>query len=58
MSPKEYVIHQRISKAKVLLESGHASVAGVAASLGFDDPAYFSRLYKKKTGTSPKSVKK
>lgn len=58
MSPKEYAIHQKISKARVLLENGYASVADVAASLGFDDPSYFSRLYKKKTGTSPKSVKK
>ena len=58
MSPKQYVIHHKISKAQMLLESGSASVADVAAFLGFDDPSYFSRLYKKKTGHAPRSAVK
>ncbi len=53
MPPKEYINHLRISKARILLESGAVSVSGASLALGFDDPSYFSRLYKKKTGSSP-----
>ena len=34
-----------------------ASVAGIAYELGFQDPAYFSRLFKKLVGTTPKEFR-
>ncbi|MDD5603837.1 MAG: AraC family transcriptional regulator [Eubacteriales bacterium] len=55
MPPKEYINHLRISKARVLLESGTVTVADTALALGFDDASYFSRLYKNKTGSTPSS---
>lgn len=43
-----------IDEAKnILLEPG-VTVTGTAYRLGFDYPEYFSRLFKKKTGLSPK----
>ena len=34
-----------------------ASVASIAYELGFQDPAYFSRLFKKRVGATPKAFR-
>ena len=52
LSPQQYLIHLRLNEAKRLL--GTLSVAEVAARVGFEDPFYFSRLFKEKVGVSPK----
>jgi two-component system response regulator YesN len=45
----------RIQKAKLLFsdQSQHPSVSEVAYAVGFNDPLYFSRVFRKITGTSP-----
>ena len=42
-----------IEKAKSILINTDDSISGVAYSLGFNYPHYFSRLFKQKTGISP-----
>ncbi len=41
--------------AKVLLRMGTLNVTEVACRVGYDDPFYFSRVFKKHTGSSPKT---
>lgn len=53
MSPVQYRNHMRISRAKKLLLYDSATVDEVSRALGFEDAAYFSKLFKKKTGCSP-----
>jgi AraC-like DNA-binding protein len=53
MTPYQYFIQIKINKAESLLEDEDVSVQYAAAKLGFDDPYYFSRLFKNKTGVSP-----
>lgn len=43
-----------IEEAKNLLLAPNASISETAYQLGFEYPQYFSRLFKKKTGVSPK----
>ena len=43
-----------IEEAKNLLLTPNASISETAYKLGFEYPQYFSRLFKKKTGLSPK----
>lgn len=43
-----------IEEAKNLLLAPNASISETAYHLGFEYPQYFSRLFKKKTGLSPK----
>ena len=43
-----------IDEAKNLLLAPNASISDTAYKLGFEYPQYFSRLFKKKTGLSPK----
>ena len=47
-----------ISEAKNLLMSANQSVAEIAYELGFENPPYFSRLFKKETGMSPVEFKR
>ncbi len=54
MSPSDYRLNAKISKAKQLLESNNVSISEIADILGFSDAAYFSRLFKQKTGIPPK----
>jgi transcriptional regulator GlxA family with amidase domain len=51
--PKELVLQLRISRAQSLLADTALSVQRIATLTGYDDPAYFSRLFTKKTGHSP-----
>ncbi|QTN39788.1 helix-turn-helix transcriptional regulator [Cryomorphaceae bacterium] len=44
-----------INEAKNRLLAPNASISEVAYELGFEYPQYFSRLFKKRTGMSPKS---
>lgn len=53
-TPKKYLLEQKIERAKRLLETGRYRVSDVAYMLGYDDVFYFSKLFKRKTGVSPK----
>jgi len=53
------LVHERLTKeACRRLIYIAAPAANLAAELGFDDPAYFSRFFKKRTGKSPKQYRK
>ncbi|MEM1485341.1 AraC family transcriptional regulator [Oscillospiraceae bacterium PP1C4] len=51
--PNEYLTRFRISQACELLERSSLSISAVAASVGYDDQLYFSRVFKKITSKSP-----
>lgn len=51
-SPKEYLIQRLILEAQRIIFYDRPSVKELAYELGFSDPDYFSRLFKKKTGKS------
>lgn len=50
----EYVIRQRLSHADLLLKDRNRTVADVASVVGYDDVFYFSKLYKRYYGVSPR----
>ena len=47
-----------VSEAKNLLRSENYTVSEIAYALGFENPPYFSRLFKKETGISPNQFKR
>ena len=52
-APQSYRIALVIEKSRELLTCTHYSIGEVAACVGISDALYFSRLFKKHTGTSP-----
>lgn len=52
-SPIDYLTQYRIDEACALLKSSALSIAEIAVSVGFFDPFYFSRVFKKNVGVPP-----
>ncbi|MBQ0849780.1 MULTISPECIES: AraC family transcriptional regulator [Streptomyces] len=52
-SPKDYLLGIRLGRAKELLAATELPVAAVARRVGYDDPAYFSRLFTRRVGMAP-----
>lgn len=53
MSPLDYFIHLKLQHACLLLLTTEIKIKYIAADLGYQDPYYFSRLFKKYMKTSP-----
>ena len=53
LSPAGYVLHRRMELAKKLLTEQACTVADVAIAVGYRDPLYFSRLFRRQVGLSP-----
>ena len=53
ISPHAFVVSVRINESKKLLRSGKYMVSEIAYMVGYDDIAYFSRLFKQKENVSP-----
>lgn len=53
MSPLDYFIHLKLQRACLLLITTEIKIKTIAADLGYDDPYYFSRLFKKYMKISP-----
>jgi AraC-like DNA-binding protein len=58
MSPIDYFIRLKIHFACQLLTQTDLKIKEIADRIGYDDPYYFSRLFKQVTGQSPKVYKK
>lgn len=54
ISPNEFILQERISLAKELLQS-QESIKEVAFQTGFTDTNYFTRVFKQHEGTTPKT---
>ena len=57
MPPIDYFIHLKMQRACQLLYANDAKIKIVAFDLGYDDPYYFSRIFKKYIGTSPEAYR-
>ena len=53
MTPMQYITFLRITRAKELLRSTDYSIQEISPMVGYENPLYFSRIFKKQTGYSP-----
>jgi len=50
---RDHIADFLVQQAKNLLLGSHATVSEIAFSLGFEQPAHFSKLFKRRTGQTP-----
>ena len=53
----EYLTNIRIEKAKELLNDTDMSMKEICVEVGYSNPNYFSRIFKKNVGVSPTEYK-
>ena len=53
MSPNDFLRHVRMQRAENLIRMSEKNVSTIAYEIGFTDPKYFSKCFKKHTGMSP-----
>jgi transcriptional regulator GlxA family with amidase domain len=58
LSPIEFVQAIRVEEAKQMLETDALSIEEVGASVGYEDPASFRRVFKRNVGQSPAAYRK
>jgi len=58
LSPIEYLLRLKIQRACERLRTTDASIASIAQDIGYDDPFYFSRLFRRRVGASPRAYRK
>lgn len=57
ISLKDYILKTKIDEANDLLKNTDLPINVISRSVGFDDPLYFSRIYKEKQKMSPKNYR-
>ncbi len=57
-TPKEIILDRLLLEAKRLLLHSNMAVADIAYHLNFDDPAYFGRFFRRRTGMAPGEFKR
>ncbi|GLX79874.1 MmsAB operon regulatory protein [Thalassotalea insulae] len=56
-SPIQHFINLKIQQACFQLDNSEQTIKSIAETLGYNDPYYFSRLFKKIVGMSPKQYR-
>lgn len=56
--PMEYVHALRIEEARQLIETGTDGLGEVGCKVGYEDPTFFRRLFKRQTGLTPAAYRR
>lgn len=56
-SPIQYIIRRRIGEAQSLLINSNESITKIAGMVGYDNTSYFTTLFSKTVGMSPKKYR-
>ena len=57
-TPMQYLVERRMANAQMLLETTSYNIAEISTLVGYDNPLYFSRIFKKQKGMSPTEYRK
>lgn len=57
-TPNEFIQHLRLKKGAQLLEQGKINISEVSYKVGFKNPKYFGKCFRKKYGKTPKEYSK
>ena len=57
-TPRDYIRHLRVERARRLLATTGLSVSEVGQAAGFGEAAYFTRVFRAATGTTPREFRR
>ncbi len=57
-TPMQYLVSIRITNAQVLLETTNYNITEIGRIIGYENPLYFSRIFRKQKGISPSEYRK
>ena len=57
-TPMQYLVERRMANAQMLLETTGYNITEIGNLVGYDNPLYFSRVFKKHKGVSPSEYRK
>lgn len=57
-TPMQYIVSLRMTNAQVLLETTNYNVTEIGNMIGYENPLYFSRIFRKQKGISPSEYRK
>lgn len=58
VTPMQYILSKRIYNAEILLQDPTYNITEISEIVGYDNPLYFSRIFKKAKGLSPSEYRK
>lgn len=58
VSPSRYQLNLRMNRARQLLRETRKNVVEIALEVGYADPGYFARLFRRETGLSPSDYRR
>jgi LacI family transcriptional regulator len=56
-APNQYLVNFRVNEAKLLLSESNLTVSEIAYRVGFNDPGYFARVFKKRCNATAKEFR-
>jgi AraC family transcriptional regulator len=57
ISPRQYVIQQRVEQAKLMLSKTDLAIADIALQVGFSSQSHLTQQFKRLTGVTPKQIR-
>ncbi|GAQ00055.1 transcriptional regulator, AraC family [Leptolyngbya sp. NIES-2104] len=57
ISPHQYVIQQRVERAKTMLSKTNLAIADIALQVGFSSQSHLTQHFKRFTGKTPKQIR-
>ncbi len=57
-TPIQYLVSRRITNAQMLLETTNYNITEIGRIVGYDNPLYFSRIFRKQKGVSPSEYRR
>lgn len=57
MAVHQYQVHLRMARARELMDTSSRTIAEIAGDVGYDDPFYFTRQFRRMHGTSPSAYR-
>lgn len=57
-TPMQYLVERRMTNAQMLLETTNYNITEIGSIVGYDNPLYFSRIFRKQKGISPSEYRR